>query len=53
MSDSDERIRLLFTDVLGLSHGKVVRDSHRDHPTHYAITVMIQGLDLEFDDITN
>jgi glutamine synthetase len=53
MSDSDERIRLLFTDVLGLSHGKVVRESHRDNPTHYAITVMIQGLDLEFDDIAN
>jgi len=53
MTDSDERIRLLFTDILGLSHGKMVRDSHRDHPTHYAITVMIQGLDLEFDDIAN
>jgi glutamine synthetase len=51
MSDTDERIRLLFTDILGLSHGKVVPDSHRDHPTHYAITVMIQGLDLEFEDI--
>ena len=42
------RVRVLFSDLLGLSHGKVVPADHADHPTHYAMTVMVQGLDLEF-----
>lgn len=43
-----EQIDVVFPDLLGLAHGKTVPDTRRDHPTHYAITVMVQGLDLEF-----
>lgn len=43
-----EQIDIVFPDLLGLAHGKTVPDIRRDHPTHYAITVMVQGLDLEF-----
>lgn len=42
------QIDILFPDLLGLAHGKTVPAARRDHPTHYAITVMVQGLDLEF-----
>jgi glutamine synthetase len=42
------RVRVLFSDLLGLSHGKVVPADRGDQPTHYAMTVMVQGLDLEF-----
>ena len=48
MTQAHELTRLLFSDVLGLSHGKVVPSSRLKDPTHYAITVMVQGLDLEF-----
>ncbi len=48
MTSTDDLTRLLFSDVLGLSHGKVVPSSRIKHPTHYASTVMVQGLDLEF-----
>ncbi len=43
-----EQIDIVFPDLLGLAHGKTVPDNRREHPTHYAITVMVQGLDLEF-----
>lgn len=43
-----DQIDIIFPDLLGLAHGKTVPDNRRDHPTHYAITVMVQGLDLEF-----
>ncbi len=43
-----EQIDVVFPDLLGLAHGKTVPENRRDHPTHYAITVMVQGLDLEF-----
>jgi glutamine synthetase len=43
-----EQIDIIFPDLLGLAHGKTVPANRRDHPTHYAITVMVQGLDLEF-----
>lgn len=42
------QIDILFPDLLGLAHGKTVPAARRDYPTHYAITVMVQGLDLEF-----
>ena len=48
-----EPTRLLFTDLLGLSHGKTVPAGRADHPTHYAITVMVQGLDREFIEVDN
>ena len=43
-----DQIDILFPDLLGLTHGKTVPPGRRDFPTHYAITVMVQGLDLEF-----
>ena len=43
-----DQIDIVFPDLLGLAHGKTVPSNRRDHPTHYAITVMVQGLDLEF-----
>lgn len=47
------QIDILFPDLLGLAHGKTVPDARLDHPTHYAITVMVQGLDLEFLETAN
>ena len=47
------QIDILFPDLLGLAHGKTVPEARRDHPTHYAITVMVQGLDLEFLETAN
>ncbi|MBM3668984.1 MAG: glutamine synthetase [Actinobacteria bacterium] len=47
------QIDILFPDLLGLAHGKTVPAARRDHPTHYAITVMVQGLDLEFLETPN
>lgn len=43
-----DQIDVVFPDLLGLLHGKTVPSHRADHPTHYAITVMVQGLDLEF-----
>lgn len=43
-----QQVDVIFPDLLGLLHGKTIPDSRLDHPTHYAITVMVQGLDLEF-----
>jgi|AntAceMinimDraft_13_1070369.scaffolds.fasta_scaffold00526_3 glutamine synthetase len=43
-----EQIDIVFPDLLGLLHGKTVPTHRQHHPTHYAITVMVQGLDLEF-----
>ena len=43
-----EQIDVLFPDLLGLTHGKTVPAHRLDHPTHYAITCMVQGLDLGF-----
>lgn len=51
MSTSSGQTRLLFTDVLGLTHGKTVPSSRMKDPTHYAITVMVQGLDRDFIEI--
>jgi len=48
MLDVTEQIDVVFPDLLGLIHGKTVPEHRRDHPTHYAITVMVQGLDLGF-----
>lgn len=45
---SAETIDIVFPDLLGLLHGKTVPIDRREHPTHYAITVMVQGLDLGF-----
>ena len=45
-----DQIDVVFPDLLGLLHGKTVPSHRADHPTHYAITVMVQGLDLEFLD---
>jgi glutamine synthetase len=38
--------RVLYSDLHGLSHGKYIHSAKLDHPTHYAITVLTQGLDL-------
>ena len=46
-----DQIDVIFPDLLGLTHGKTVPPNRLDHPTHYAITVMVQGLDLEFLDV--
>ena len=43
-----DQIDVVFPDLLGLLHGKTVPTHRIDHPTHYAITVMVQGLDLVF-----
>lgn len=48
-----DQIDVVFPDLLGLAHGKTVPQNRRDHPTHYAITVMVQGLDLEFLETEN
>lgn len=48
MHEVTSQIDVVFPDLLGLTHGKTVPDHRRDHPTHYAITVMVQGLDLGF-----
>jgi glutamine synthetase len=42
------QIDIVFPDLLGLLHGKTVPSHRVDHPTHYAVTCMVQGLDLEF-----
>ena len=39
--------RVLFSDLHGNSHGKYLDSAKLDHPTHYAITVLTQGLNLD------
>jgi glutamine synthetase len=41
-------IDIVFPDLLGLLHGKTVPAHRLEHPTHYAVTCMVQGLDLAF-----
>jgi glutamine synthetase len=43
-----ELIDIVFPDLLGLLHGKTVPVHRLEHPTHYAVTCMVQGLDLGF-----
>ena len=47
----DQYTRVLFTDVLGLAHGKVVPTDRLDEPFHTAITVLTQGLDLSLVEV--
>ena len=49
----DGQVDVVFPDLLGLLHGKTIPAGRLDHPTHYAITVMVQGLDLEFLETAN
>ncbi|MFZ9629053.1 MAG: glutamine synthetase family protein [Ilumatobacteraceae bacterium] len=51
MSDLPDYTRVLFTDLLGLSHGKVVPTERLDEPFHTAITVLTQGLDLSLVEV--
>jgi glutamine synthetase len=46
MSENPAMTRVLFPDIHGMSHGKYVAAGHLEHPTHYAITVLAQGIDL-------
>jgi glutamine synthetase len=48
VTQAPELTRVLFSDLLGLCHGMTVPSARAKHPTHYAITVMVQGLDLQF-----
>jgi glutamine synthetase len=41
-------IDIVFPDLLGLLHGKTVPAHRLEEPTHYAVTCMVQGLDLAF-----
>ncbi|MCX6432855.1 MAG: glutamine synthetase family protein [Actinobacteria bacterium] len=46
-----EQFDVVFPDLFGLTHGKTVPNHRLDYPTHYAVTCMVQGLDLEFLEI--
>lgn len=43
-----DQVDVVFPDLLGLLHGKTVPTHRLEHPTHYAVTCMVQGLDLGF-----
>lgn len=45
-----DQVDVVFSDLLGLMHGKTVPEHRLEHPTHYAITCMAQGLNLDFLD---
>lgn len=47
MADDVERIRVLWSDLHGLAHGKYVPRDRVDHPTHYALTALCLGLDRD------
>ena len=51
MSNLPDHTRVLFTDLLGLSHGKIVPTERLDEPFHTAITVLTQGLDLSLVEV--
>jgi glutamine synthetase len=46
-----EFVRVLYTDLLGLAHGKVVPVAKLHEPFHCAITVLNQGLDLSLVEV--
>lgn len=46
-----QQFDVVFPDLLGLTHGKTVPPNRLEYPTHYAVTCMVQGLDLEFLEI--
>ncbi len=46
-----DQVDVVFPDLMGLTHGKSVPLTRIDHPTHYAVTCMVQGLDLAFLEI--
>jgi glutamine synthetase len=48
---SSDYVRVMFTDLLGLAHGKVVPIAKLHEPFHCAITVLNQGLDLSLIDV--
>ncbi len=43
-----DQIDVVFPDLFGLLHGKTVPPHRLQYATHYAVTCMIQGLDLGF-----
>lgn len=43
-----DQIDVVFPDLLGLTHGMTMPSHRLEHPTHYAVTCMVQGLDLSF-----
>lgn len=53
MRADGSQVDVVFPDLLGLLHGKTIPEGRLDHPTHYAITCMVQGLDLGFLETAN
>jgi glutamine synthetase len=47
MSEQDERLRLLWSDLLGLARGKYLLGGHHDQAAHFCITTFSVGHDLE------
>ena len=37
------RVRTLWTDLNGLTHGRYIPSSRLDHPTHHAVTTLVMS----------
>jgi glutamine synthetase len=46
MNEGGERLRLLWSDLLGLARGKYLLHGHHDDPAHFCVTTFSVGHDL-------
>ncbi len=47
MAAPSRRVRTVWSDLNGLTHGRYIPSSRIDHPTHHAITTLVMGIDGE------
>ena len=46
-ASSNRRIRTVWSDLNGLTHGRYIPEHRVDHPTHHARTTLVMGIDGE------
>jgi glutamine synthetase len=52
MAAPSRRVRTVWSDLNGLTHGRYIPASRIDHPTHHAVTTLVMGIDGEILPVT-
>lgn len=52
MAAPSRRVRTVWSDLNGITHGRYIPSSRVDHPTHHAVTSMVMGVDAEILPVT-
>jgi len=47
MATAGRRVRTVWSDLNGLTHGRYIPSGRIEHPTHHAVTTLVMGIDGE------